>query len=108
MLVVRRLTAIAARIFGMIGNAGKPRIYAFIIDNLVATIMAFILVALFGSKGSLVSGIALCLTYLLYYLVFEVSLSRTPGKIAQGLEVRKLDGSRCDFKSALIRTSLRI
>ncbi|MEN3333729.1 MAG: hypothetical protein V7641_3094 [Blastocatellia bacterium] len=92
----------------MTGNAGKPRILAFIIDNLLASIAAIAMVALFKVNQPLINGAILSLTYLGYYLAFEALWSRTPGKLVQGLEVCKLDGSRCDFKAALIRTILRI
>ena len=105
---VRRLIVSKARMFDMIGNAAKPRIFAFIIDNLIATILALLSVAILSSKSAVVSGIILCLTYLLYYLVFEAFWSRTPGKFIQGLEVRKLNGGKCDLKAAIIRTGLRI
>ena len=105
---VRRLIESVARMNQMIGNAAKPRILAFIIDNLIATIVAFFFVALFKSQGSVVSVIILCLSYLSYYLMFEAFWSRTPGKFIQGLEVRKLDGSKCDMEAALIRTGLRV
>ena len=108
MLGVRRLSVSKARMSDMIGNAAKPRIFAFVIDNLIATILALLFVALLSSKSAVVSGTILCLTYLLYYLVFEALWSRTPGKFIQGLEVRKLDGGKCDLKAAIIRTGLRV
>lgn len=92
----------------MIGNAAKPRILASIIDNLFAMIIAFFAVALFKSQTQVNGGIILCLSYLAYFLVFEAIWARTPGKFIQGLEVRKLDGDRCDLKAAIIRTALRV
>jgi uncharacterized RDD family membrane protein YckC len=92
----------------LIGNAAKPRILAFIIDNLIATVAAIFSVALLRSENPVINGLTLGCTYLAYYLVFEAIWGRTPGKFIQGLEVRKLDGSRCDWKAALIRTGLRV
>src|SRR5436190_23890346 len=92
----------------MTGNAGKQRILAFIIDNLLATIAAIAMVALFRANHPVINAAILSLTYLGYYLMFEALWSRTPGKLVQGLEVCKLDGSRCDFKAASIRTILRL
>jgi|SRR5581483_10520150 len=91
----------------LIGNAAKPRILAFIIDNLIATVAAIFAVALLKSDNPVINGLLLGFTYLAYYLVFEALWGRTPGKFIQGLEVRKLDGSRCDLKAAIIRTALR-
>jgi len=48
------------------------------------------------------------LVYLSYFVVLEALWSRTLGKYFQGLIVRKLDGSRCDWKASFIRGSLRI
>jgi hypothetical protein len=36
----------------MTGNSGRPRILAFIIDNLVATVAAFVAVAALGSANT--------------------------------------------------------
>jgi uncharacterized RDD family membrane protein YckC len=46
--------------------------------------------------------------YLAYFIVLEALWSRTLGKYFQGLIVRKLDGSRSDWRTALIRSGLRI
>jgi uncharacterized RDD family membrane protein YckC len=46
--------------------------------------------------------------YLSYYLLLEGLWSRTIGKFLQGLVVRKLDGSRCGWTAALIRTLSRL
>jgi uncharacterized RDD family membrane protein YckC len=48
------------------------------------------------------------LTYLAYFFLMEALWSRTVGKLFQGLVIRKLDGTRCDWKAALIRSALRI
>jgi len=48
------------------------------------------------------------LTYLAYFFLLETLWSRTFGKFFQGLVIRKLDGSRCDWKAALIRSALRL
>jgi len=74
------------------GSSGKPRIRAFIIDNLAATVLAFLLVAVFKSGISIVSVIVLCLTYLLYYLIFEAIWGRTPGKFIQGVVPKQPEG----------------
>jgi hypothetical protein len=48
----------------LIGHTGKERIFAFIIDNLLATILAFMFVALIQSKQSILSGLIICGVYL--------------------------------------------
>jgi len=91
-----------------IGNAGKPRLLAFIIDNLFATILSFLVVALLQPGNNVIAGSTVCVAYLLYYFVFEALWSRTPGKYFQGLEIRKSDGSKCSTAAAAIRTLARI
>jgi len=53
----------------MIGNSGRPRIFAFILDNLLATVAAFLAVAALKSDSPYLAGIALCLTYLGYFFL---------------------------------------
>ena len=92
----------------MIGNSGRPRIFAFILDNLLATVFAFLAVAALKSDSSYLAGGALCLTYLGYFFISEALWSRTPGKYLQGLVVVGADGRPRGWRAALVRTLLRI
>ena len=92
----------------LIGEAGKGRIIAFIIDNFVACLLSFLVVGAIHSDNAFISGTALCLTYLLYFFVFELMWSRTPGKFLQGLVVRDINGGRCNVTQILLRTAARI
>ena len=92
----------------LIGDAGKPRIIAFIIDNFIACLLSFLVVGAIHSDNSVLSGTVLCLTYLLYFFVFELVWGRTPGKFFQGLVVRDINGGRCNAKQILLRTVARI
>lgn len=92
----------------MTGNSGRPRILAFVIDNLLAMVAAFLVVAALKSDKPLVAGGALCLTYLGYFFLFEATWSRTPGKYVQGLVVVDSSGGRCGWRRAAVRTLLRI
>src|SRR6185436_18483859 len=56
----------------------------------------------------LVKAVLFFLIYLAYFVVLEGLWSRTFGKFFQGLIVRKVDGTPCDWKAALIRGGLRI
>lgn len=92
----------------LIGDASKARIFAFIIDNLIACLLAILLVGNLHSENAFVSGTVLALGYLSYFFVFEVTFARTPGKFLQGLVVRDINGSRCSAGQILIRTLTRI
>jgi uncharacterized RDD family membrane protein YckC len=92
----------------MIGNSGRPRIFAFILDNLLATVAAFLVVAALKSDSPYLAGGALCLTYLGYFFLSEALWSRTPGKYLQGLIVVDPSGGRCGWRRALVRTLLRV
>lgn len=91
----------------LIGDASKARIAAFIIDNLIACLLAILSVGLIGSPNPYVSGSILGLAYLGYFFIFEALWSRTPGKFLQGLVVLKTDGSRCRLRDHIIRTLAR-
>ncbi len=90
------------------GDASKSRIVAFIIDNLVACLVAFLTVGALHSANGMLSGTVLCVAYLAYFFLFELLWSRTPGKFMQGLVVVSADGNRAGFKAHLVRTLARV
>jgi len=92
----------------LIGDASKARIIAFVIDNLVACLIAVLTVGLIHTDSSIVGGTTVCSTYLAYFFIFEVLWSRTPGKFMQGLVVRNIDGTRTSLTGHLIRTLTRV
>ena len=92
----------------MIGEASKERFIALFIDNSIAIGLMLAVALLAPESFPVFKVIVCCLIYLAYFIVFEALWSRTPGKYFQGLIVRRLDGSRCDWKAALIRGGLRI
>jgi uncharacterized RDD family membrane protein YckC len=92
----------------LVGDATKARIFAFIIDNLIACLLAILLVGKLHVENGFVSATVLSLTYLSYFFVFELAFARTPGKMLQGLVVRNIDGGKCDAKQVFIRTLTRI
>lgn len=91
-----------------IGNAGRPRILAAIVDNLLATVVAFLAIAVLQPLNGVLSASIVCVLYLAYFFVFEALWCRTPGKFFQGLQVRKIDGGRSSAADAAIRTLARI
>ena len=92
----------------VIGDASKARLIALFIDHLIALALMFFAVALVPEDFPVVKAVFFFLFYLAYFVVLEGLWSRTLGKFFQGLIVRKLDGTRCDWKAALIRSALRI
>src|SRR5688572_6689074 len=92
----------------MVGDASKARIIAGYIDHLFAFALTMLVVAFVPERLPILKAVFFFLTYFAYFVLLEALLSRTFGKFFQGLIVRKLDGSRCDWKAALIRGVLRI
>ena len=90
------------------------RAVATILDFMILFALSFI-VALF-SGGTVAAGFELqggpffLMTFIgfSYYVFFEWKLGGTPGKLALGLQVVKLNGCPCDLQAALIRTVSRI
>ena len=92
----------------IIGDASKARLIAVFIDHLIAFALMLLVVAFVPESLPMVKAVFFFLVYLAYFVVGEALWSRTLGKLFQGLVVRKLDGGRCDWKAALIRSTLRI
>ena len=92
----------------VVGDASKARLIAAFIDHLIAFALMMVAVALVPETFPVVKASLFFLVYLAYFVVLEALWSRTLGKYFQGLIVRKLDGSRCDWKASLIRGSLRV
>jgi len=92
----------------IVGDASKARLIAVFIDHLIAFALMLFVVALVPEEFPVVKGVLFFLVYLAYFVVLEALWSRTLGKYFQGLVVRKLDGSPCDWPAALIRSGLRI
>ncbi|WP_346355965.1 RDD family protein [Azotosporobacter soli] len=90
------------------------RAVATVLDLMILFALSFVL-AIF-SGGSSATGFSLeggpfflmSFTGFAYYTFFEWKLAGTPGKLALGLQVVKVDGTACDLQAALIRTVSRI
>ena len=92
----------------VVGDASKSRLVAVFLDHIIATASMFVVVAIVPERLPVLKAALFFLTYLAYFVVLEALWSRTLGKYFQGLIVRKLDGTPCDWKAALIRGGLRI
>ena len=91
----------------MVGDASKARLIAVFIDHLIAFALTLLVVAFVPDTIPSLKAVLFFLTYLAYFFLMEALWSRTVGKLFQGLVIRKLDGTRCDWKAALIRSALR-
>ncbi|GAA0522249.1 RDD family protein [Halorubrum aquaticum] len=99
--------------FGTDTNAGLllRRGGALVVDALlVATLLGLAAVAFSLLIGtSLLAGrFVLPVAYLGYYVAFEGTFGRTPGKALLGLVVLERDGSSCGIRAAFIRNLLRV
>ena len=92
----------------IVGDTSKARLLAAFIDHLLAFGLMLLVVALMPEKSVLLKGSLFFIAYLAYYIILEGLWSRTLGKYFQGLVVRKLDGSPCGWKAALIRSMTRV
>ena len=90
------------------GDTSKARLIALFFDNLIAFALMMLAVGLVPEDFPLVKAVFFFVIYLAYFVVLEAIWSRTLGKFVQGLVVRKLDGSPCGLKGALIRGLLRM
>jgi len=94
--------------FQIVGDATKARFISAIIDNLIALLLTIVTVGLVPENASTLRAGVLVTVYLGYYFILEAFWSRTLGKYFQGLVVRKLNGELGDWKTAAIRTMLRL
>src|SRR5262245_43844778 len=92
----------------IVGDASKARLIAVFVDHVIALGVMFFAVMMVPESFPVLKALGFFLVYLAYFVVLEALWSRTLGKFVQGLVVRKLDGSRCDWTGALIRGFLRL
>lgn len=90
------------------------RALAIIIDTVLLGIVAYGLASWAGTTteaGFELEGGPLFLMVLitfLYYILFEGTLGATPGKLALGLRVVKVDGSPISWQASIIRNVMRL
>src|SRR5438445_360215 len=88
------------------GVAGKGRYFAMGIDATTAAALGLLSASVLDLPNKGRMGVAMGV-YLLYFLVQEGAWSTTVGKRLFGLYVLRLDGSRCGWFGAAIRTAAR-
>jgi uncharacterized RDD family membrane protein YckC len=101
---------------GISGYTRPERYIAAVVDNSFAVLLVMIVAANVSENlepsGNVTIdatiGFGLLLLYFGYFLIFESALSATPGKLMFSLRVLHLDGTRCSWKAAIIRTLTRL
>lgn len=112
----RRTARLPDRQFAFTGTSRPKRYMAAGLDNLGAILLVCVggMALVKGAETSFPSipnwilGCTACLLYLVYFLICEAVLSTTPGKALYGLRVLQLDGERCTWRCAFIRTATRL
>ncbi len=90
------------------GDASKDRFFAASFDNAIAMALGLAAAMAFPSDQLVQRGAAIVAAYLAYFLVFESLFGSSPGKMLFGLWVRRLEGGRCSWQQAAIRTAARL
>jgi len=89
-------------------NTIMARHLAAIFDNTLAMVLGVVVAKSIDGEPYQLQLVLFLIAYLGYFFLFEVLISRTPGKILTGLAVVKKDGSRITVGGVAIRTLLRI
>lgn len=83
------------------------RVGAFIVDAIVVAILGGLVSGAIGLPPEFGGGFT-GLLLLLYFLIFEGTYGKTPGKHVLGLVVVTERGDPCEYREAAIRTVLRV
>jgi uncharacterized RDD family membrane protein YckC len=77
-------------------------------DSAPATALALVCAAWVPSTEVALRAFALVAAYLGYFFVFEAAIGTSPGKLAFGLWVRRIEGGPCSIWQAAVRTLARL
>lgn len=97
------------------GSTRPERYLAAGFDNIFSMLLVICIGAALSenvptSKSTAVNaaiGFGLFGVYFAYFLLFESIMSTTPGKLIFSLRVQHLDGSKCSWRAAFVRTMTR-
>ncbi len=90
-------------------NTIMPRHLAAIFDNMLAAIVGLLAAQYLIDKDHYqIQLVFFVVAYLAYFFLFELSISRTPGKMLTGLVIVRKDGSRISTFDVVLRTVLRL
>lgn len=92
----------------LIGEMGKDRWFAAVVDSLPATILALVVAPQAVAYGNVAAWTAGAAAYFGYYFASEVLFKNTPGKWFMGLCIRQTSGARCTRAQLAIRSLFRI
>lgn len=84
------------------------RYIAGVLDNLLAFVVSVACAKQLPDSQPALQVLAMVLSYLGYFLIFEGLFCTTPGKFINGLVVRDFHGGRCSFRQTLVRTLFRV
>jgi len=90
------------------GDASKDRFFAAWVDSAPATALALISAAAVPNTEIVLRGVVLVAAYLAYFFVSEAAIGTSPGKLAFGLWVRRIEGGPCSIWQAAVRTLARL
>lgn len=94
---------------GARGTSGPDRYLSALFDHVFAFLLAAVVPAVVaGDRRDIWAGAAAIAAYILYFLLGEGIFATTPGKAMFGLRVVTLDGRRCGFAKATVRTLTRL
>jgi len=91
-----------------VATTSVPRYIAAMFDLMLVGVVSVLVAKSASDKQPLLQTALLIGTFLAYYFAFEALLGRTPGKFFTGLKVTQLNGTRCTWSQAAIRTALRL
>jgi uncharacterized RDD family membrane protein YckC len=90
------------------GDASKDRFFALLFDNFIGLALGFVAACAVPNDRVALRVTAMVGVYLAYFFLFEALVGSTPGKIIFGLWVRRIEGGRCSWRQAGVRTLARI
>jgi uncharacterized RDD family membrane protein YckC len=91
-----------------VGDASKARLWAAIVDNLIASALAVLVASRVPALAETTRWVVAGTVFLGYFLLLEGMWQATVGKALFGLRVATLQGGPGGWRAALIRTLLRV
>ena len=90
------------------GDASKDRFFGLVFDNFIGLVIGIVAAGAIPNDQVVLRGTAWVVLYLGYFFLFEALVGSTPGKMIFGLWVRRIEGGRCSWLQAAVRTVARL